>query len=86
MTMTNQAVIQREIETLPPQYYGEIVDFIGYLRHKAKQARTEGSTAQASSQEQIRAREIACINRHAEELNREMEDVLLDQCWDSEDL
>jgi siroheme synthase (precorrin-2 oxidase/ferrochelatase) len=75
--MTNQAVIQREIETLPPQYYDEIVDFIGYLRHKAQQ-----TAVQANSREQIREREIECINRHAEELNREMEDVLLDQSLD----
>ena len=77
--MANKATLQREIETLPPQYYGEVVDFIGYLRHKAQHSRTEGSTAQASSREQIRAREIECINHYAEELNREMEDILLDQ-------
>ena len=81
--MPNQSVIQREIETLPSQYYGEVIDFIGYLRYKAQQTRTEGSTAQASFREQIRAREIECINRHAEELNREMEDILLDQSWDT---
>ncbi|MCL2070183.1 MAG: hypothetical protein FWH19_04275 [Treponema sp.] len=28
------------------------------------------------------AEEIECINRHSEELNREMEDVLLDQSLD----
>ena len=50
--MTYQAIIQREIETLPPQYYDEVVDFIGYLRHKAQQ-----TTTQASFLEQNRARE-----------------------------
>ena len=75
--MTNQAVIQKEIETLPPQYYDEVIDFIRYLRHKAQQTK-----AQASLQEQVRVREIDCINRHAEELNREMEDVLFDQSLD----
>ena len=77
--MTNQAVIQREIETLPPQYYEEVINFIGYLRHKAQQKRTDSIITQATS------REIACINRYAEELNNEMEDVLLDQSWDSGD-
>jgi len=72
--MVSQAAIQKEIETLPPQYYSEVVDFIGYLRHKARQ-----TTIQTPDTEQIRAREIECIKRHAEELNREMEDVLLDQ-------
>ena len=80
--MANKAALQREIETLPPQYYDEVVDFIGYLRHKAQHLRTESSTAQASSREQIRVREIECINRYAEELNREMEDILLDQSPD----
>jgi DNA replication initiation complex subunit (GINS family) len=75
--MTYQAIIQREIETLPPQYYSEVVDFIGYLRHKAQQ-----TTIQAGFQEQIQMREIECINRHAEELNKEMEDVLIDQSFD----
>ena len=75
--MTYQAIIQREIETLPPQYYDEVVDFIGYLRHKAQQ-----TTTQASYLEQNRIREKECINSHAKELNREMEDVLLDQSLD----
>jgi len=74
--MTYQAIIQKEIEALPSQYYGEVVDFIGYLRHKAQ------TETQTNSAEQIRAREMECINRHAEELNREMEDVLLDQSID----
>ena len=77
--MPNKAAIQREIETLPPQYYDEVVDFIGYLRHKSQQAAASQPKQGASSREQIRAREIECINRYAEELNKEMEDILLDQ-------
>ena len=74
--MTYQAIIQKEIEALPSQYYGEVVDFIGYLQHKAQ------IETQANSTEMMRVREMECINRHAEELNREMEDVLLDQSVD----
>jgi len=74
--MTYQAIIQKEIETLPSQYYGEVVDFIGYLRHKAQ------TETQANSADQIRVREMECFNRHAEELNSEMEDELLDQSID----
>ena len=77
--MTIQAVLQREIETLPSQYYGEVADFIGYLRHKAQQ-----TAIHTNMQEQIRTRELECINNHADELNREMADILLDQSWDSE--
>ena len=77
--MTNQAIIQKEIESLPPQYYDEVVAFIDYLRHKSQQATAKQTAAQARTWDQIRTRESECINRHAEELNKEMEDILLDQ-------
>ena len=32
--MVEQAVLLQEIKTLPPQYFGEVVDFIGYLKQK----------------------------------------------------
>ena len=32
--MTNRAVLQREIDTLPPRYYGEVVDFVAYIKEK----------------------------------------------------
>ena len=34
--MTNSALIQ-EIEKLPSKYFGEVIDFVGYLRQKAHQ-------------------------------------------------
>ena len=71
--MIDQAIIQKEIETLPSQYYEEIIEFIGYLRHKAQKTEIH-----VSSSEHIRIREIECINRYANELNMEMEDILLD--------
>jgi len=37
--MADLADLMREIETLPPRYYGEVVDFVGYIREKkAKEA------------------------------------------------
>ena len=35
--MVERAVLLKEIDSLPPRYYGEVVDFIGYI--KAKEAK-----------------------------------------------
>ena len=32
--MTQQAELLRKIEKLPPQYFGEVIDFVGYLQQK----------------------------------------------------
>jgi hypothetical protein len=34
--MTEHAELLKKIDTLPPKYFGEIYDFIGYLQQKAK--------------------------------------------------
>ena len=33
-TMVTKAVLLKEIDTLPPRYFEEVVDFIGYIREK----------------------------------------------------
>jgi len=35
--MTQQAELFKEIEKLPPQYFGQVIDFVGYLRNKTQQ-------------------------------------------------
>ena len=69
--MTQQAEIYKEIDTLPSRYFGDVLNFIGYLQIKAKQ--------EAAARELRNAREKAAFEKYADELNREMEDVLLDQ-------
>ena len=32
--MTNRAVLQQEIDSLPLRYYGEVVDFVAYIKEK----------------------------------------------------
>jgi len=32
--MTQQAELLRKIDTLPPKYFGEVIDFVGYLQQK----------------------------------------------------
>jgi len=34
--MIERAVLNKEIDRLPPQYFGEVYDFVGYLRSKAQ--------------------------------------------------
>jgi len=63
----------KKIDKLPPKYFGEVIDFVGYLEHKARQ---EAMQTPLSLKEQQKARDIELINLHAEELNREAMDVL----------
>ena len=35
--MIQQSELLRKIDTIPPKYFGEVYDFLGYLQHKAKQ-------------------------------------------------
>jgi hypothetical protein len=32
--MTSRAALQQEIDSLPPRYYGEVVDFVAYIKEK----------------------------------------------------
>ena len=34
--MTQQAELMKKIEKLPPQYFREAIDFVGYLQQKAQ--------------------------------------------------
>jgi phosphoribosyl-ATP pyrophosphohydrolase len=72
--MIDKALLQREIEALPPKYIGEVVDFVGYLQKKAQQEAVEIAMAGKRDKE--------IINRYADELNKEMEDVLSYQTLD----
>jgi len=72
--MTSQSVLQREIETLPPKYFNEVVNFVEYLQKKAQQEAVEMAAAGKRDKE--------LINRYADELNKEMEDVLSYQTLD----
>jgi len=32
--MVERAVLLKEIDSLPPRYYNEVVDFVGYIKNK----------------------------------------------------
>jgi hypothetical protein len=33
-TVIERSALLQEIETLPPRYYGEVLDFVGYIKEK----------------------------------------------------
>ena len=39
--MSDRVELLKEIDKLPPQYFGEVVDFVGFLRQKHIYAVTE---------------------------------------------
>jgi len=64
--MTQQAELLKKIDKLPPRYFGEVIDFVEYLQHKAQQEKLKPSSA----------RDIELFEKYADELNAEAEDVL----------
>jgi len=34
--MTQHSELLKQIDTLPPRYFGEVYDFVGYLQQKSK--------------------------------------------------
>jgi hypothetical protein len=66
--MTQQAELIKNIDTLPPKYLGEVIDFVAYLQKKAQQEAAQRAAAAE--------REKEYINRNAERLNKEAMDVL----------
>jgi hypothetical protein len=70
-TMTQQAELIRKIDKLPSHYLSEVIDFVGYLQHKAQQAAAQKDKLKSSA-----VRDIELFEKYADELNAEAEDVL----------
>ena len=51
--MTQQAVLMKKIEKIPPKYFGEVIDFLGYLQHKAQQEADNTEPEQESSESTV---------------------------------
>jgi hypothetical protein len=43
--MENSAMLIKEIENLPSKYYGEVLNFVGYLQQKAQNEIAEDAAA-----------------------------------------
>jgi hypothetical protein len=87
-TMTQQAELMQRIDRILPKYTNEIIDFVGYLEHKALQETKTPQKVELTEEQIRRDKELYAL--HAEELNREAMDVLSYQVPifpdDSEDL
>ena len=75
--MVERAALHKEIDKLPPQYFGEVFDFVGYLRQKARQ---EAAQFKVMPNPKMTAEEEKeYFSKNAEWLNREAMDALEDQ-------
>ena len=59
--MTQHVELLKEIDKLPPEYVGEVLDFVGYLRQKAQNGKDNDIAAYkamaADSERETEARE-----------------------------
>jgi len=46
--MTQQAELLNKIDKIPQKYFGEVIDFLGYLQHKAQQEEKNNKLEQES--------------------------------------
>ena len=49
--MTRHVELLRKIDELPPQYFGEVIDFVGYLQQKVKKDIASAATGTGRKQE-----------------------------------
>ena len=54
--MSQQAELFREIEKLPPQDFGQVIDFVGYLRNKS----TTTQNNEVEQKELLKGRVFGC--------------------------
>ncbi|MDR0442939.1 MAG: hypothetical protein LBH44_05995 [Treponema sp.] len=51
--MTQQAELLNRIDEIPQKYFGEVINFLGYLQHKAQQEASDSSPGQEASKRVI---------------------------------
>lgn len=61
-----QVDIMNKIDKIPPKYFGEVIDFLEYVQHKAQQETLKTPAV----------RDSELFEKYADELNAEAEDVL----------
>lgn len=74
--MTQQAEFLNKINELPPHYFKEAIDFVGYLQHKAQQE-AEAQNNEIEQKEQPKGRVFGCSKgkyRMAEDFDAPLED------------
>jgi len=57
--MTQQAELLRKIDTLPPEYFGEVIAFVGHLQQKTRQSKpTQQKTSENNGKIRFTRREL----------------------------
>jgi len=59
--MTQQAELLKRIDTLPSKYYGEVIDFVGYLQQKAKKTVSLEKAAEMAADEYRNDKELTAF-------------------------
>ena len=52
--MVEKSALMKEIDSLPPRYYGEVVDFVGYIKQKKANERASLEKAAEMAAEEYR--------------------------------
>jgi siroheme synthase (precorrin-2 oxidase/ferrochelatase) len=60
--MTNRAVLQQEIDSLPPRYYGEVADFVAYIKEKMKKTLSLERAAEMAADDYRNDRELTAFS------------------------
>jgi len=83
--MTRRVELLKEIDVLPPEYFGEVLDFVVLLQQKVRQKTvpTISEAVPAKHSRMTEKEEIEYINRNAEWLNREAMDTFSYQDLDA---
>ena len=57
--MVERSVLIQEIDTLPPRFYGEVIDFIGYIKEKkVKKQLSLEKAAETAAEEYLSNKEL----------------------------
>jgi len=66
--MTQQAELLQKVETLPPKYFGEVIDFAGYLQNKARQEAAAADEVSAAAPPKDRAEKFRLTREELDEM------------------
>jgi len=69
--MIERAVLHKEIDRLPQKYFGEVIDFVGYLQHKAQQV------VQNDNENEVETYKAMAADKEREKEAREWRNPLL---------
>ena len=61
--MVEKSALMKEIDSLPPRYYGEVIDFVGYIKEKkAKENISLEKVAEMAAEEYRNNKELTAFS------------------------